>query len=162
YRSYAVGKWHVTLHAGAGGPKHNWPLGRGFDRFYGTIHGAGSYYDPSSLVRDNTMISPFADKEYAPATYYYTDAIADHAARFAGADRLGRRGGQEVGGGGHGGLRGDGGPHGPRRGPAGGRAETDRPTRRHADPVPARQRRLRGTSGPRRQRQPPEHRTAEQ
>ena len=82
YRSYAVGKWHVTRHAAADGPKHNWPLGRGFDRFYGTIHGAGSYFDPSSLVRDDTMISPFADPEYKPATYYYTDAIAHHAVRF--------------------------------------------------------------------------------
>lgn len=84
YRSYAVGKWHVTRHAGADGPKHNWPLARGFDRYYGTIHGAGSFFDPSSLVRDDTMISPFADKEYAPKTYYYTDAIADHAVRFVG------------------------------------------------------------------------------
>uniref|UniRef100_A0A7C4QTM7 Arylsulfatase n=1 Tax=Schlesneria paludicola TaxID=360056 RepID=A0A7C4QTM7_9PLAN len=82
YRSYAVGKWHVTRHASAEGPKHNWPLARGFDRFYGTIHGAGSFYDPSSLVRDETMISPFADPEYSPSVYYYTDAIADHAVRF--------------------------------------------------------------------------------
>src|SRR5205085_9038421 len=82
YRSYAVGKWHVTRHAGADGPKHNWPRGRGFDRFYGTIHGAGSYFDPSSLVRDNTMISAYADPDYQPKTYYYTDAIAEHAVRF--------------------------------------------------------------------------------
>jgi arylsulfatase len=84
YRGYAVGKWHVTRFAAADWPKHNWPLSRGFDRFYGTIHGAGSFYDPSSLVRDNTMISPFADPEYQPATYYYTDAISDHAARYVG------------------------------------------------------------------------------
>ncbi|WP_439621094.1 arylsulfatase [Gemmata sp.] len=84
YRTYAVGKWHVTPHAGGDGPKHNWPLARGFDRYYGTIHGAGSFYDPSSLVRDDTMISPFADPEYKPATYYYTDAISDHAVRFVG------------------------------------------------------------------------------
>ncbi len=82
YRSYAVGKWHVTRHAGKDGPKHNWPLSRGFDRYYGTIHGAGSFFDPSSLVRDATMISPFADPEYRPETYYYTDAISDHAARY--------------------------------------------------------------------------------
>ena len=82
YRTYAVGKWHVTRHTDSNGPKHNWPLGRGFDRYYGTIHGAGSFFDPSSLVRDNTMISPYADPEYTPATYYYTDAIADHAVRF--------------------------------------------------------------------------------
>lgn len=84
YRSYAVGKWHVTRHAGAEGPKHNWPRQRGFDRFYGTIHGAGSFYDPSSLVRDDTMISPYADNEYKPRTYYYTDAISDHAVKFVG------------------------------------------------------------------------------
>ena len=54
YHSYAVGKWHVTRHADPEGPKHNWPLQRGFDRFYGTIHGAGSFFDPSYLVRDNT------------------------------------------------------------------------------------------------------------
>lgn len=84
YRSYAVGKWHVTRFTAPDGPKHNWPLDRGFDRFYGTIHGAGSYYDPSSLVRDNTMISPYADPEYRPATYYYTDAISDQAVRFVG------------------------------------------------------------------------------
>jgi arylsulfatase len=82
YRNYAVGKWHVTRFASADGPKHNWPLHRGFDRYYGTIHGAGSFYDPSSLIRDDTMISPYADPEYTPDTYYYTDAISDHAARF--------------------------------------------------------------------------------
>ncbi len=82
YRTYAVGKWHVTRFAGKDGPKDNWPMHRGFDRFYGTIHGAGSYYDPSSLVSDDTMISPYADPNYKPKRYYYTDAIADHAIRF--------------------------------------------------------------------------------
>jgi arylsulfatase len=82
YRAYAVGKWHVTRFTGKDGPKENWPLQRGFDRFYGTIGGAGSFYDPSSLVRDNTMISAYADPEYKPKTYYYTDAISDNAARF--------------------------------------------------------------------------------
>jgi arylsulfatase A-like enzyme len=43
YRTYAAGKWHVTRHVKADGPKDNWPLQRGFDRFYGTIHGAGSF-----------------------------------------------------------------------------------------------------------------------
>ncbi|WP_086026084.1 sulfatase-like hydrolase/transferase [Zavarzinella formosa] len=84
YRNYAVGKWHVTKHAGKDGPKENWPLSRGFDHYYGTIHGAGSFFDPSSLIRDETMISPFADPEYKPDTYYYTDAITHHAVRFVG------------------------------------------------------------------------------
>ena len=82
YRSYAVGKWHVSRFTGKDGPKDQWPRARGFDRYYGTIHGAGSFYDPSSLVRDETMISPFADPEYQPDTYYYTDAISDHAVRY--------------------------------------------------------------------------------
>ncbi|HEY1066949.1 MAG TPA: arylsulfatase [Pirellulales bacterium] len=84
YRNYAVGKWHMTRFAAKDGPKDNWPIARGFDRYYGTIHGAGSFFDPSSLVRDETMISPFADPEYQPETYYYTDAIAEHAVRFVG------------------------------------------------------------------------------
>lgn len=82
YRCYAAGKWHVTRFIDPDGPKHNWPLHRGFDRYYGTIHGAGSYFDPSSLVRDDTMISPAADPLYRPERYYTTDAIADHAVRF--------------------------------------------------------------------------------
>jgi arylsulfatase len=92
YQSLAVGKWHVTPFIAPDGPKHNWPLGRGFDRFYGTIHGAGSYYDPSSLVRDQTMISSYADPEYRPERYYYTDAIADQAVRFVGEQARDRRG----------------------------------------------------------------------
>src|SRR5688500_6331508 len=82
YRTYAVGKWQVTRHTQPDGPKHNWPIQRGFDRYYGTIHGAGSYFDPSTLTRYNQPISPFADPEYQPETYYYTDAISDHAIRF--------------------------------------------------------------------------------
>src|SRR5687768_3910014 len=43
YRSYAVGKWHVTRHTGTAGQKHNWPLQRGFERFYGMVSGGGSF-----------------------------------------------------------------------------------------------------------------------
>jgi arylsulfatase len=85
YRSYAVGKWHVTPipNNASDPPRHNWPLQRGFDRFYGTIHGAGSFWDPSSLVRDNQIVTCASDTEYQPKEpYYYTDAISDHAVRF--------------------------------------------------------------------------------
>ena len=84
YSTYMAGKWHVTKETkpadDAG--KYNWPLQRGFDRFYGTILGAGSFFDPASLTRDNTFISPFTDTEYQPTEYYYTDALNDQAARF--------------------------------------------------------------------------------
>ncbi|MEM9479240.1 MAG: sulfatase-like hydrolase/transferase [Verrucomicrobiota bacterium] len=82
YGTYISGKWHVTKEINPEGPKFNWPLQRGFDRFYGTIHGAGSFFDPNTLTRDNTYVTPVNDTEYQPEQYYYTDAISDHAVRF--------------------------------------------------------------------------------
>ncbi|MCX7671214.1 MAG: sulfatase-like hydrolase/transferase, partial [Anaerolineae bacterium] len=84
YANYLAGKWHVTQKTKPAGEadQSNWPRQRGFDRFYGTIHGAGSFYDPNTLVRDNAFISPHADPEYQPGEFYYTDAISDHAVRF--------------------------------------------------------------------------------
>lgn len=85
YKTYMSGKWHVTskVHPEKGDGKENWPLQRGFDRFYGTIHGAGSFFDPFSLTRDNTYVSPVTDEEYQPENgFYYTDAISDHAVRY--------------------------------------------------------------------------------
>jgi arylsulfatase len=82
YSTYMAGKWHVTPHVRPGTPTYNWPRQRGFDRFYGTIHGAGSFYDPNSLTRENTLFSPLDYKEYQPKEFYYTDAINDHTARY--------------------------------------------------------------------------------
>jgi arylsulfatase len=84
YSTYMAGKWHVTAvtRPQSDAEKHNWPLQRGFERFYGTIHGAGSFFDPNTLTRDNAFVSPYADHEYRPDEYYYTDAISDHAVRF--------------------------------------------------------------------------------
>lgn len=84
YRNYLSGKWHVTslIKPDTEEGKHNWPRQRGFDRFYGTISGAGSFFDPYTLARDNTPISAFSDPEYQPETFYYTDAISDQAARY--------------------------------------------------------------------------------
>jgi len=76
YSTYMSGKWHVTRYRKPDDPKHNWPRQRGFDRFFGTIHGAGSFYDPCSLTRDNTQIPPDSDD------FYYTNAIADNAVKF--------------------------------------------------------------------------------
>jgi arylsulfatase A-like enzyme len=82
YRTYMSGKWHVARNLDHGGDKSNWPLQRGFDRFYGTIIGAGSFYDPWTLTRGNEAITPDNDAEYQPEQFYYTDAISDHAVRF--------------------------------------------------------------------------------
>ena len=82
YGTYMAGKWHVTKHTAPDGPKENWPKQRGFDRFYGTIHGAGSLWDPNSLTRDNTQLAPDIDPEYTPDEWFYTDAIADQTSRY--------------------------------------------------------------------------------
>lgn len=82
YRNYMVGKWHLTKQISPDGDKRGWPRQRGFDRFYGTITGAGSFFDPATLCRDNTFITPVNDEQYQPETFYYTDAISDHAVRF--------------------------------------------------------------------------------
>ena len=83
YGTYMAGKWHVTKHISPDGPKNNWPMQRGFDRFYGTIHGAGSLWDPNTLTRDNTQMSPDNDPEYKPEKeWFYTDAISDQTVRY--------------------------------------------------------------------------------
>jgi len=82
YRNYMSGKWHVTKEIAFDGNNKNWPLQRGFDKFYGTIIGAGSYFDPTTLCRGNTFITPDNDPEYQPDTYYYTNAISDNAVMF--------------------------------------------------------------------------------
>jgi arylsulfatase len=84
YAPYMCGKWHVTKFEKPDSPKDNWPMQRGFDRFYGTIIGAGSFFDPGMLCKDNTPISAFNDPDYKPQTYYYTDALSDHACQFIG------------------------------------------------------------------------------
>ncbi len=75
YRSYLAGKWHLGLHG-----EEKWPRQRGFDRFYGLLSGASSYFaprDPRGLTLDNTQLPPPADPEY-----YTTDAFTDHALAF--------------------------------------------------------------------------------
>ena len=78
YNTAMAGKWHLAAVEGKiADPKHNWPMQRGFDRYYGTIIGAGSYYNPNYLVRDNDRIDVPKDPNY-----YYTDAIAENASGY--------------------------------------------------------------------------------
>jgi arylsulfatase len=86
YHTAMAGKWHLChiyfdgkkqLNFESNTPfwenKDGWPLQRGFEDYFGTIHGVNSYYDPFSLVSGNTPIRAL-DKDF-----YYTDAITDHA-----------------------------------------------------------------------------------
>src|SRR6185503_20254271 len=67
YATYMVGKWHLSPERGAAAPgdpaaapdaagegaPESWPLQRGFDSYYGTIGGSGSYFDPADLHDGN-------------------------------------------------------------------------------------------------------------
>jgi arylsulfatase len=74
YRTYMSGKWHVAGNLTK--PTGAWPLQRGFDAFFGTIIGAGSFYDPNTLTRGNDNVEHEAK---ADPGFFYTDAISDQA-----------------------------------------------------------------------------------
>jgi arylsulfatase A-like enzyme len=88
YRNYMVGKWHVTplTESGATGPFDGWPLGRGFDRFYGFLDAETDQYAPE-LVSDNSHIDP--PGSYAGG-YHLTSDLVDASIRFI-ADHIADR-----------------------------------------------------------------------
>ncbi len=59
YNTYAIGKWHLTPadQMSAAGPYDRWPLGRGFERYYGYLGGDTNQYYPE-LVSDNQTVEP--------------------------------------------------------------------------------------------------------
>jgi len=77
YRNYMVGKWHVTplTETGPTGPFNGWPLGRGFDRFYGFLDAETDQYSPE-LVRDNSHIAAPGNYETG---YHLTEDLFDQA-----------------------------------------------------------------------------------
>lgn len=77
YRTYMSGKWHVAGNLTE--PTDTWPMQRGFDEFYGTIIGAGSFYDPNTLTRGNANVEHEAKED---PKFFYTDAISDQAADY--------------------------------------------------------------------------------
>lgn len=72
YRTYMSGKWHV------GEERPDWPLQRGFDKYFGLISGANSYYRllPGRLILEDN--EPYE----IPENFYMTDAISDYAVRY--------------------------------------------------------------------------------
>ena len=73
YRTLMSGKWHLSEAEQEGTPN-----ARGFDHWYGTYHGAGSFFAPASLTRDGKNV----EEEFQDTDYYYTDAITDNALTF--------------------------------------------------------------------------------
>src|SRR5581483_6042944 len=85
YRTYLSGKWHVggeyvggldDFRRVAGGQQNPRPVDRGFDHHWGTLTGAGSFFNPTTLIDDYDLISE------VDGDFYYTDGIGAHAVRF--------------------------------------------------------------------------------
>ncbi len=81
YRTLMSGKWHTGGQLLAQEPQ-DWrpgaegyptPTQRGFDRFYGTLAGAGNFFFPHALTEDGEFVRDYPDD------FYYTDAISDKA-----------------------------------------------------------------------------------
>lgn len=77
YATYAVGKWHLTPEEEAheAGSRATWPLGRGFERFYGFFGGETHQFAPA-LVCDNHQIDP--PKSWQEG-YHLTEDLIDQA-----------------------------------------------------------------------------------
>ena len=94
YHTAMTGKWHVSNTDGQKDPKtqQQWlnhqvdyptfsplaqyPLNRGFEKFYGTIWGVVDYFDPFSLVNGTEAVKK------VPPNYYHTDALNDTAVSY--------------------------------------------------------------------------------
>lgn len=80
WNTYAIGKWHLTPsdESDASSWKGRWPLGRGFERFYGFLGGETHQWYPD-LVYDNHTVDPPATPEQG---YHLSADLADKAIRF--------------------------------------------------------------------------------
>jgi arylsulfatase A-like enzyme len=80
YNTYAIGKWHLTPadQTSAAGPYDRWPLGRGFDRYYGFMGGDTHQYYPE-LTSDNHRVEPERTPEEG---YHLTEDLTDKAISF--------------------------------------------------------------------------------
>ena len=79
YSTMAVGKWHLTprWQRSAAGPFDTWPLGLGFERYYGFLQGDTNHWAPN-LVCDNHYIEPPRRPEEG---YHLSEDLADQAVR---------------------------------------------------------------------------------
>ena len=78
YSTAAFGKWHLTPDGqqGPSGPFDRWPVGWGFEYFYGFLGGGASQWDPCLAENQKIIGTPaeFYDEENP---YYLPDAMAD-------------------------------------------------------------------------------------
>ena len=79
YSTLAVGKWHLCPRGeySASGPMTRWPLGMGFDRYYGFLGAETSQWAPE-LCRDNTFVDPPRSPDEG---YHLSEDLVDEAIR---------------------------------------------------------------------------------
>jgi len=82
YATYAIGKWHLTPEdeTNMAAPRETWPLGRGFDRWYG-FHGGETHQFNPALYCDNHSVRPPATIEEG---YHLSADLADRAIEYIG------------------------------------------------------------------------------
>jgi arylsulfatase A-like enzyme len=80
YATFAAGKWHLAPMAecSAAGPYHNWPLQKGFDRYYGFLQGETDQFYPE-LTHDNHFIDTPGRPEDG---YHVSEDIVDKTCGF--------------------------------------------------------------------------------
>ncbi|MGI5860722.1 MAG: arylsulfatase [Myxococcales bacterium] len=80
YNTFAVGKWHLTPpeETTTAGPFHRWPLGRGFERYYGFLGGDTDQFHPD-LTSDN---HPVRQPKTPEEGYHLNADLADRAIQF--------------------------------------------------------------------------------
>ncbi|HQT99838.1 MAG TPA: arylsulfatase [Acidimicrobiales bacterium] len=80
YTTFALGKWHLVSmeHSSSAGPFDQWPLQRGFDRFYGFLDGETDQFAPD-LVYDNHRVRP---PRTAAEGYHVSEDLVDKAIEF--------------------------------------------------------------------------------
>lgn len=80
YNTFLSGKWHLAPYEDqtAAGPFDNWPLGRGFEQFYGFLGGGVSQFEPV-LHQDNHEVKPPRTPEEG---YHLTEDLTDKAIEY--------------------------------------------------------------------------------
>lgn len=76
YATLMTGKWHV------GSAPGQWPMDRGFDRFWGTPSGGGVYFKDTLRIRKEVFFAEGNERIEPPDDLYVTDTFTDHAMRF--------------------------------------------------------------------------------
>lgn len=86
YVTGGFGKWHMTpgREMGPAGPFDHWPLGWGFDHWWGFLTGAAGQYDPIITQDNSTLGVPEGEGD---KLYYFPDDITDKAVEWLHAVR---------------------------------------------------------------------------